>query len=1381
MSRLSASPALLALVAVACTSSGPVGPKLSSSEAEVAFAEVVIGEHQDLSVVISNGGTAATGTLEASLSGGDEEDFTLGADTCSGGPLSAEASCTLRVRFAPSASGDRATTLVVDDGNGLRLSLVVSGRGRNPPALFISPSQHDFGEGELNFEGAPVTFTVRNGGTAHLELLPLLVSGDDSEDFVRDDDGCSGETLAPGATCTVKVRFRPSSLGERTGILSALTRSGEKADAALVGTGVELPPFIELEPESLGFGGVAVGGLKGMVIHVLNETQDVSGEVSIALEGPDADAFSFSADTCTGYRLNAEDFCTVGLVFEPKRTGAHTATFAATARPGGRVTTSLTGAGLVPAQLSTDEASLTFPTVAVDTRAQRTLTVTNGGEETTGVLTTRLDGPGAEKFELEDDQCNGATLAGGASCEVTIAFEPTVIGDPDATFVVSASPGGEAQVALSGEAVAAAALDVGPAGYDFGWVERNGGEATFDFSVTNVGGVPSGAVQVQLTGTGAGHFAIEPESDCSDPLPAGSSCTVRVAFRPTADGAIEAQLRLEAAPGGSASAMVTGTGVAPSFLTRDPTALAFGTQPEGTSSATRTVTFRNSGHELTGLVMIELQGTDSGQFSVTENGCIDATLNPDETCAVTVAFAPQARGSFHAFLTATATPGGIAPVSLAGTGVMPARVAAASVIEELGTTVVGSVSESRRLTFRNDGEWNTGALTVSLLAGGGSQFTLEDDGCSGNSLEGGGTCTVDVRHTPSAAGSHVDGVRVESAYGGAATTQVSGTGVAPAELSSDRAAIDFGSIAHDGSSTVQTVTLTNVGGIESGEIEVVSTGDVSAFTVESDGCGNARLQPEQSCTYQLRFTPPEAGSFSMAVQFAGNPGGTATVSVTGRSASPVTLDIEVVSGSGRVVIDDLVDCADSCSVVLGEGAQVELRAVPAGGWGFVSWTGACSGSAPTCQLQLDEDTAVGATFEERDSFVRITVENVFWAEGQVVAGETLCEDECTLSIPFGQELTLVAELAPSVDYVTFVGWTGACEDSTDFTCTVQVESDLDIRAVFSPLNHAFITTGQYPLADLTPEVADGICNQENLDWENLGFGPTGVTYMAWLSAPGQSARERLEATGARGWVRPDGRPIADTLAALLEEGELYIPIDRDRANDRVYGAVVTGTTREGGTALTCDGWQGNGWATSGSTDFVYGAWTDEGMLACSESAHLYCFGTTFAAPIRKPEVPSFSKVAFVSSVPFIPSSGAAAADQLCAQEAQSAGWTGRQFHALLATQTESIADRLAWVLPTHRADGFPLSNDGEGDADVLNVTADGRYLDVEVWTGAGDIVAPGTPEVTCNNWTTTSGEAVIGRVASVEDLLTSGTTHCSRTDVHLLCVEARDDMEPGSD
>ncbi|MCB9979188.1 MAG: tail fiber domain-containing protein, partial [Rhodospirillales bacterium] len=82
--------------------------------------------------------------------------------------------------------------------------------------------------------GSAVTFTVQNTGTG--ASAPLAMSMDNVTNFEILNDTCTGNILAPAATCTLDVRPRAYANGTYNGVLSAASSGAATATAALDGT-----------------------------------------------------------------------------------------------------------------------------------------------------------------------------------------------------------------------------------------------------------------------------------------------------------------------------------------------------------------------------------------------------------------------------------------------------------------------------------------------------------------------------------------------------------------------------------------------------------------------------------------------------------------------------------------------------------------------------------------------------------------------------------------------------------------------------------------------------------------------------------------------------------------------------------------------------------------------------------------------------------------------------------------------------------------------------------------------------------------------------------------------------------------------------------------
>jgi hypothetical protein len=101
-----------------------------------------------------------------------------------------------------------------------------------------SPASLGFGSETTGTIGAARTLTLTSSGDAPLVVNRVRVTGSQAEDFLNAADTCAGETIAPDATCTIKLRFAPSAEGSRSAVLKVFSNApGGELDVDLGGTG----------------------------------------------------------------------------------------------------------------------------------------------------------------------------------------------------------------------------------------------------------------------------------------------------------------------------------------------------------------------------------------------------------------------------------------------------------------------------------------------------------------------------------------------------------------------------------------------------------------------------------------------------------------------------------------------------------------------------------------------------------------------------------------------------------------------------------------------------------------------------------------------------------------------------------------------------------------------------------------------------------------------------------------------------------------------------------------------------------------------------------------------------------------------------------------
>jgi List-Bact-rpt repeat protein len=360
------------------------------------------------------------------------------------------------------------------------------------------------------------------------------------------------------------------------------------------------------------------------------------------------------------------------------------------------------------------------------------------------------------------------------------------------------------------------------------------------------------------------------------------------------------------------------------------------------------------------------------------------------------------------------------------------------------------------------------------------------------------------------------------------------------------------------------------------------------------------------------------------------------------------------------------------------------------------------------------------------------------------AGLSCANGTCSAPVASGTTVTLTATPGSA----RFVRWEGACSGTASI-CQLPVHADSDVRAVFLGANYVFVTSSDVTPVGLTLVSADSECA--------LRARAAGLpgTYVAWLSTSTVSALSRLG--GARGWVRTDGLPFTDSAAWLTQQNAVLYPPRLDEWGQvPARSEVITGTDPNGQASSyssfmhNCDDWSNpDGTLMLGDASGGSKAWTAVAGTVCTSAvrAHLYCFGVDAeqALPALHPQ----GRIAFLSGPVLLSSpgapSGVALFDAQCASQASAAGLSGT-FKALVATSTSAAVARFDLNGPTWvRPDGVAVvsaaadlaSHDLLAPIDVgPGGWSYGWYS--SVWTGSKSPGAPGTADMTCADWTTTS-------------------------------------------
>ncbi len=270
---------------------------------------------------------------------------------------------------------------------------------------------------------------------------------------------------------------------------------------------------------------------------------------------------------------------------------------------------------------------------------------------------------------------------------------------------------------------------------------------------------------VQITNNSTGHVFYARTTDPSNSSVApGTSVSVNFTVSTTTEPGASS---LVVIANGIASTAVTVTVNVPDTTdTFTPTSLSFGKVVEGSTSAAKSVTLKNTGTNLLYITSI----TPSDEFAVSSTTC-GSTLAAGKTCKVSVTFTPSASGAQSGTLSITDnTSGSPQTVSLSGTGVVPAKLTPASAT--FAKTKVGGTSAAKTFTLTNE----QSVILSNISIGTSGAFSVSSTTC-GSTLSSKSNCTISVVFQPTATGKTTGSLSVsDSASNSPQTSSLTGTG-----------------------------------------------------------------------------------------------------------------------------------------------------------------------------------------------------------------------------------------------------------------------------------------------------------------------------------------------------------------------------------------------------------------------------------------------------------------------------------------------------------------------------------------------------------------------------------------------------------------------------
>jgi len=280
-----------------------------------------------------------------------------------------------------------------------------------------------------------------------------------------------------------------------------------------------------------------------------------------------------------------------------------------------------------------------------------------------------------------------------------------------------------------------------------------------------------------------------------------------------------------------------------------PGSLTFSAQALGVASAPQNITLTNGQSVTLSITSITFTGTNSGDFTQTNN--CGSSVGPSASCTISVTFTPGGLGTRTALLNVNDS-GLNSPqtASLTGTGITPVTLSASSI--NFGTVLAGSSTTALPVTLTNNQNVPLTNINISIS---GSTAYSQLNNC-GTSIPANGQCAISVTFAPASSGALTGTVNISDSAS-SSPQAISLTGIALLPVSLNPNALSFGAQAVGTTSASKNIIVTNHEKPIVTFTSITITGADPADFSQTNNCTS--LSKGTTCTVSVTFTPTAKG------------------------------------------------------------------------------------------------------------------------------------------------------------------------------------------------------------------------------------------------------------------------------------------------------------------------------------------------------------------------------------------------------------------------------------------------------------------------------------------------------------------------------------------
>jgi len=549
--------AILVLVAIGVAWSSAHAQSVSLSPTTVSFGSQLAGTTSSPQTVsLTNTGNAALSitSIAASTQFSQTNNCPISPAT-----LPVSGTCTIDVTFAPTAAGAQSGSITIADtavGSPQQISLTGTGAAVIAPAVSLSASS-------LAFASPAVTLLQDAGATGSGSTTLAVAFGSNVTQnnlMVVGVGSYAGNTFAsPAITDTLgsnwflAVAQNPGTTGTpaQTNIYYAVVPSTGPDTVTVHMTGTnslhlhiyEISGLLTssvLDQIGSNFQSSATAG----IVSTAGPTT-TANEYVFALFARNNSAGTWIADSGYGNTLSSPNSGSGTDASSEDKIVSNTGTQTATASPSATDAITSVIATFVAANGGTPVGT---------TSAAQTVTLNNTGTASLSITSIVASG------DYGQTNTCGSSIAAGASCTISVTYTPTAVGTGTGTIAVTDNAAGSPQtISLLG--IGNPPVTLSPSSLSFSSQPAGTTSAAKVVTLTNSLNTPLEITSVAA----AGDFA--ETNNCGTSVPAGSTCNISVAFKPSVTGSSMGTLSIMDSAGNSPQvASLSGTGSAPILI-----------------------------------------------------------------------------------------------------------------------------------------------------------------------------------------------------------------------------------------------------------------------------------------------------------------------------------------------------------------------------------------------------------------------------------------------------------------------------------------------------------------------------------------------------------------------------------------------------------------------------------------------------------------------------------------------------------------------------------------------------------------------------------------------------------------------------------------------